>query len=420
VLLGCIADDSTGASDLANTLAKGGMRTLQFIGIPRAEDAGDCEAAVIALKTRSIAAEEAVRQSCAALERLLALGCRQIVFKICSTFDSTPAGNIGPVAEALAAHLCASTVPVCPAFPGAGRTVYQGHLFVSDRLLSESGMEEHPLNPMTDPDIRRWLRLQANGDVGHVPFATICAGPEAIRAALASERGGRLVICDAISDENLIAIGEAAADLPLLVGGSGIALGLPANFARKGLLHAPERPFSGVDGPGCVLAGSCSAATLGQVAAYAAAHPDLAVDVTRAVEDRGYADAIVAFVQERLDDEPLVHSSAGPEAVDAAQRQFGREQVAQAVEDLFGAVAVRLVRSGLRRLVVAGGETSGSVMAALGVTRLAVGPEIDPGVPALIAEQPVRIALALKSGNFGARDFFGKALAVLGSKYDGA
>ncbi len=421
MLLGCIADDSTGASDLANTLAKSGMRTLQFIGVPELEDAGECDAGVVALKTRSIPVGEAVRLSLLALDRLLALGARQIVFKICSTFDSTPEGNIGPVAEVLADRLGAAMVPVCPAFPGAGRTVYQGHLFVWDKLLSESGMQNHPLNPMTDSDIRRWLRLQSRGPVGHVPLKDVREGYDAVRERLAAEAaaGAQLVICDAVADSDLVTIGRGSVDLPLLVGGSGIALGLPDNFAAAGLLAKSEQSFAGVDGPGCVLAGSCSGATLGQVQAYGEAHPQLPVDVARAVEDPDYPREIVGFVQSRLTQEPLVHSSAAPDTVVAAQERFGRDRVAEALEHLFGEIAARLVEAGVRRLVVAGGETSGAVVQALGLRTLSIGPEIDPGVPALVSERPVRLALALKSGNFGGRDFFAKALATLGSKHDG-
>jgi uncharacterized protein YgbK (DUF1537 family) len=416
MLLGCIADDSTGASDLANTLARGGMRTVQFIGPPDVEDAADCDAAVVALKTRSIAPAEAVAQSLAALERLLALDCRQIVFKICSTFDSTPQGNIGPVGEALAQALGATVAPVCPAFPGAGRTVYQGHLFVGDRLLSESGMQNHPLNPMTDPDIRRWLARQARAPVGHVALPTVRKGAAAIGEQLGQESrtGARLVICDAVSDSDLVAIGEAAAALPLLVGGSGIALGLPANFARAGLLQASEPAFAGVAGPACVLAGSCSRATLGQIAEYSAKHPHLALDVKRAVEDPTYSDSVLAFARDHMGAAPLIYSSADPDTVRQWQDGLGAERVAHALEALFGAVAAALVRDGLRRLVVAGGETSGAVVAALGIRRMAIGPEIAPGVPALTVEGGPPLALALKSGNFGGPDFFAKALAVLG------
>ena len=236
MLLGAIADDFTGASDLANTLAKGGMATVQFVGVPR--EAADCEAGVVALKTRSIPADEAVRQSLAALDWLQAQGCRQILFKYCSTFDSTPAGNIGPVAEALLDRLGAPVAVVCPVFPATGRTLFMGHLFVQGRLLSESGMENHPLNPMTDPDIRRWLALQTKGEVGLVPYAVVQKGADAVRAALDAEAaaGRRLAVVDAVADEDLMVIGRAIAEHRLITGGSGIALGLPENFRRAGLL----------------------------------------------------------------------------------------------------------------------------------------------------------------------------------------
>ncbi|MBA3520808.1 MAG: four-carbon acid sugar kinase family protein [Rhizobiales bacterium] len=417
MLLGCIADDSTGASDLANTLAKGGMQTVQFIGIP-GDDAVDCDAAVIALKTRSIPALEAVEQSLAALERLIALGCRQFIFKVCSTFDSTPEGNIGPVADALAERLVAGAVPVCPAFPDTGRTVYQGHLFVRGRLLSESGMENHPLNPMTDPDIRRWLARQSRNSVGHLPLPVVQNGAGAIQKHLgqAAADGFRLVICDAVRNADLMHLGEACADLPLLVGGSGIGLGLPANFAKAGLLQTAAPAFAGVDGPGCVLAGSCSSATLAQIAEYAKSHPSFCIEVGRALEDADLLDELVAFVHSRQDAEPLVYSSAEPETVRTSQRRFGADRVARTLERLFGAAAAALVRDGIRRLVVAGGETSGAVVSALRIRRLAIGPEIDPGVPALKVDGPPALALALKSGNFGGPDFFAKALASLGSR----
>lgn len=417
MLLGCIADDSTGASDLANTLAKSGMRTVQYIGLP-ADDAGDCDAAVIALKTRSIPAAEAVAQSLASLERLIALGCRQFVFKVCSTFDSTPDGNIGPVADALCKRLGADVVPVCPAFPDTGRTVYQGHLFVGDRLLSQSGMENHPLNPMTDPDIRRWLARQSRQTVGHLPYSIVQGGAIEIQEGLrqAAADGFRLVICDAVRNADLAELGKACADLPLLVGGSGVGLGLPANFARAGLLGTAAPDFSGVEGPGCVLAGSCSSATRAQIAAYAKNHPSFCIEVGRALGDAAILDEVVAFVRAHQDADPLVYSSAETEAVRMAQQRFGAERVAQTLEHLFGAAAAELVQNGVRRLVVAGGETSGAVVTALGIRRMAIGPEIDPGVPALRVEGPPALTLALKSGNFGGLDFFAKALSKLGAR----
>ena len=417
MLLGCIADDFTGASDLANTLAKGGMRTVQFNGVPAGGTDLGCEAGVVALKTRSIAAADAVAQSLTALRWLRERGCRQFFFKYCSTFDSTPEGNIGPVAEALLDALAAPSAVVCPVFPATGRTLYMGHLFVGDRLLSESGMENHPLNPMTDADIRRWLGLQTAGEVGLVPYATVRRGGAAIREAIDAEaaNGRRLVVVDAVADEDLMAIGEAIAGDRLVTGGSGVALGLPENFRRAGLLAEEGSGFTPARGPGVVLSGSCSKASLAQVEAYLASHPGMAVAADDLMSGSlGVGEAMDFFRAHRAE-EPLVYSTAEPERVKAAQGRHGREAVAGAIETFFGSLAQGLVGEGVSRLVVGGGETSGAVVTALGLDHMLVGPEIDPGVPALAAggERPLR--LALKSGNFGAADFFGKALAALGA-----
>ena len=416
MLLGCIADDFTGASDVANTIARGGMRTRLFVG--DADIPEDCDAGVIALKSRSIAPAEAIRQSLSALDRLLAAGCRQIVFKYCSTFDSTPEGNIGPVAEALARALGVAGVVVCPAFPATGRTVYQGHLFVGDKLLSASGMERHPLTPMTDPDIRRWLRRQSTATVGHIDHATVRMSPSAVRRRLAEEAAldHVLVVVDATSEEDLRAIGVALAGARLVTGASGIALGLPDNFRDAGLLPAPPLSFGGVGGPALVLSGSCSVATRKQVELYRAAHPSLEVDVDRLIACEPVVAEAVAFVAKHALAAPLVYSTADPEKVAAAQSRHGAETSALAVEALFGEIVRRSVDGGVRRIVVAGGETSGAVVTALDLHGLDIGSEIDPGVPALRAVTPtgVQLGLALKSGNFGAPDFLSRAVAMLG------
>ena len=417
MLLGCIADDFTGASDLANTLAKGGMRTVQFNGVPGADGDSDCEAAVVALKTRSIAPGDAVSQSLAALEWLRGKGCRQVYFKYCSTFDSTPEGNIGPVAEALLDALDAPSAIVCPVFPATGRTLFMGHLFVGTTLLSESGMENHPLNPMTDADIRRWLGRQTKGAVGLVPYATVRRGAAAIGAAIDAEarEGRRLVVVDAVADEDLMAIGAAVAGHRLVTGGSGAALGLPENFRRAGLLADEGSGFTPAEGPGLVLSGSCSKASVSQVAAYLRGHPGLAVGADDLMSGRLTAEEALAFVRAHGDEAPLVYSTADPETVKSAQERHGRDAVAHAVETFFGEVGRAAVDGGVSRLVVGGGETSGAVVTALGVERMLVGPEIDPGVPALAASGDRTLRLALKSGNFGAEDFFDKALAALGT-----
>jgi uncharacterized protein YgbK (DUF1537 family) len=416
MLLGCIADDFTGASDLANTLNKGGMATVQFVGIPKRPSSPDCEAGVVALKTRSIAVAEAVAQSLAALAWLKEQGCRQYLFKYCSTFDSTPQGNIGPVAESLLAKLDAPAAVVCPAFPATGRTLFMGHLFVSDRLLSESGMEKHPLNPMRDPDIRRWLRLQSQGEVGLVPYVVVRQGPAAIRTAIDLEAAARrrLVVVDAIVEEDLIAIGRAAADHRLVTGGSGIALGLPENFRERGLLKGRSSGFTPTTGPAVALSGSCSTASRGQVQAYLANHPGLAVSPDALIRGSLTADKALAFALDNVTQSPIIYSTAEPEVVRAAQQRYGAARVAAQIETFFGELAARLADAGVSRIAVGGGETSGAVVTALGIERLRIGPEIDPGVPALVGEGKHSVRLALKSGNFGAPSFYEKALGVLG------
>ncbi|SFR59180.1 3-oxo-tetronate kinase [Litoreibacter janthinus] len=414
MLLGCIGDDFTGSSDLANTLSKQGMRTVQYTGIPNGNAEADVEAGVVALKSRSIDPQDAVTQSLAALEWLLAQGCEQIFFKYCSTFDSTPEGNIGPVADALALALDAHKVIVCPAFPGTGRSIYHGHLFVKDVLLSESGMQNHPLTPMTDPDIRRWLAPQTKFEVGHVGAESVLAGADAIKGALAAEHanGKRLVVVDALRDADLMEIGEAADGLPLITGGSGVALGLPRNFARRGLISQNTATWRGETGKCVALSGSCSNATRAQVELHSRSNPSIEVPAADVIEGRLLPETVVHWLVQ-ADGIPLAFSSADPAAVKEVQAEFGRERSAEALEGFFAEVARQLVRSGVTKLLTAGGETSGAVVEGLDLTTLEIGPEIDPGVPALRAGNA--LVVALKSGNFGAPDYFEKAARVLGA-----
>lgn len=415
MLIGVIADDFTGASDIANTLAKGGLSTVQFVGVPDAVPA-DCAVGVISLKSRSTPAVEAVRDSLAACDWLVKAGARQIIFKYCSTFDSSPEGNIGPVAEALLDRLGAEVAVVCPVFPATGRTLFMGHLFVKDRPLNESGLEHHPLNPMTDADIRRWLRRQTRGEVGHVPYATVRQGPEAVGAAMAAEAaaGRRLVVVDAVADDDLRVIGKAIAGHRLITGGSGIALGLPDNLRAAGLVGPDAHSaFTPVEGPAVVLSGSCSPASREQIAHYAATHPALLVAPDELMAGRIDAGKAVAWARERLDQAPAVYTTADPAEVAAAQMRHGREHLAAGIERFFGTVAAGLAQAGVRRMAIGGGETSGAVVTALAVKAFAVGPEIDPGVPALAEVGSRGLRLALKSGNFGALDFYDKALRRL-------
>ncbi|WP_299637594.1 3-oxo-tetronate kinase [uncultured Ruegeria sp.] len=421
MLIGVIADDFTGGSDVANTLAKGvdgegGLRTAQYPGVPTGPAAPDIDAGVVSLKSRSNPVEDAVHESLEALNWLLNQGCEQILFKYCSTFDSTPDGNIGPVADALTAVLDAHGVVVCPAFPTTGRTVYQGHLFVGDVLLSESGMQNHPLTPMTDPDLRRWLRLQSKNAVGHLPLSIVLAGSQQIRAAITNS-AERYIVADAVSDEHLLTLGEALQGVPLVTGGSGIALGLPRNFIRSGMAKANTPTAESSSGPEAILAGSCSGATRGQLAEHQKAHPTYPIDVPGVMNGTVTVDDLMGFIAENTGNAPLVHSSGTPDEVKEIQAKFGREAVAETLDALFADTARALVQRGYHRIVVAGGETSGAVAQAvageLGSPAMRIGAEIDPGVPVLTLGEDQPISLALKSGNFGAPDFFTKALRIM-------
>ncbi len=421
MLIGVIADDFTGASDIANTLAKGvapegGLRTAQFAGVPDAPADPAIEAGVISLKSRSAPVAEAVADSLDALAWLRAQGCQQFVFKYCSTFDSTRAGNIGPVADALADALGATGVLVCPAFPATGRTVYQGHLFVFDRLLNASGMQHHPLTPMTDPDLRRWLGHQTASTIGHIGLDTVLSGAHDTRNALTTEmvRDTRFVVADAVTEADLLVLGAAVAGQPLVTGASGIALGLPRNLIRDGRATGGGASPVSVAGPAAVLAGSCSGATRGQIEVHAQTQPTYAIDVPGVMDGTVTARDLVAFVIRHADAVPLVHSSGTPDEVAALQAEYGRIAVAERLDALFATTARQLVRAGFARIVVAGGETSGAVAQAvtdaLQVSAMTIGPEIDPGVPVLTIGTDTPVALALKSGNFGATDFFAKAV----------
>jgi uncharacterized protein YgbK (DUF1537 family) len=419
-LLGCVADDFTGATDLASMLVKNGMRTVQVIGVPGAADpVPDADAIVVALKSRTAPVAQAVSESLAALAWLQAAGCRQFFFKYCSTFDSTDQGNIGPVADAMVAALGSGFALACPAFPANARSVYQGHLFVGAALLNESGMEKHPLTPMTDANLVRVLSRQTDGTVGLVPFATVEQGAAAIRDAMTAlkEQGRRYAIVDAVTNAHLDAIGEAAAAHALITGGSGVALGLPENFRRAGLLKVQQNPGALPDAPGhaAVLAGSCSRATLLQIATARDHTPVLELDPLATPDAGALAAQAVAWIEGKLGAAPIViAASAPPERVAALQQRLGRDAAGALVEQALAGIAEALVARGVRRLVVAGGETSGAVVTRLGVRRLRIGTEIDPGVPWTFAEgSGPPLLLALKSGNFGARDFFLKSFAAL-------
>lgn len=418
VLLGAIADDFTGATDLANTLVKRGMRAVQTIGVPNADiDLGDAEAVVVALKVRTAPVAEAVDASVQALSWLRTLGARQLFFKYCSTFDSTPAGNIGPIADALIDALDTDLALVCPAFPANARTVYQGHLFVGEQLLSESSMKDHPLTPMRDSSLVRLMSAQTHRKVGLVAHTKVAAGVVATAAAFESlrEAGVAYAVVDAITDLDLETIGASASDHRLITGGSGVALGLPENFRRDGVLGPPAKASAPtVKGRQVVLAGSCSQATRGQIRFAARTWPTLKLDPDRIAGGEPVVDEVAAWVGDHADDTPvLIYASAEPDEVAAVQSKYGRERAGAMIENAFGNIARALVAKGARRMIIAGGETAGAGVSALNVQGLRIGVEIDPGVPWTETLNEPRIALALKSGNFGGEDFFPKALHML-------
>ncbi|SEE86075.1 Uncharacterized conserved protein YgbK, DUF1537 family [Burkholderia sp. WP9] len=423
-LLGCIADDFTGATDLANMLVRGGMRTVQTIGVPASNDLLEADALVVALKSRTIPAADAVAQSLAALDWLRAQGCRQFFFKYCSTFDSTDAGNIGQVTDALLDALSADSTTgaftiACPAFPENGRTIFRGHLFVGDALLNASGMENHPLTPMRDANLVSVLQRQTGSKVGLVRYDAVARGVSAVRERFDTLRneGVRMAIADAVSDADLYVLGEACADLTLITGGSGVALGLPANFRRAGLLaeQADAAQLPRVDGLSAVLAGSASKATNAQVAQWRATRPAFRIDPLAAARGEAVVEQALAFAQPYLDKaEPmLIYATATPDEVKAVQGQLGVNEAGHLVENTLASIASGLRERGVRKFVVAGGETSGAVVQALDVHTLRIGAQIDPGVPATATTGAEPLALALKSGNFGTTDFFEKALRHL-------
>lgn len=420
--LGCIADDYTGASDLANTLTRAGLRTVQTIGIP-ADDLAlpEVDAVVVSLKSRSIEAGLAVSRSRAADKWLRGRGAGHVLFKICSTFDSTDAGNIGPVMDALRADGGERVVLVTPAFPETGRTVYQGNLFVGVVPLNESPLKDHPLNPMHDSNLVRVLARQSRTQVGLVDLATVTRGPDAVRARLAdlSGKGIGAAIIDAVFDRDLETIGLVAAEHRVSVGASGIGLGLARALVSTGRVKsaaASGETGAAVGGPAACLAGSCSQATLQQIANAEPVMPVLHLDPERIVAGTDEAQRALGWARPRLADGPvLIASSSTPEQVGALQARHGRDAAGHAIEQAMADIADGLVQAGVRRLIVAGGETSGAVVDRLRIPGFLVGAEIAAGVPVLraVGAEAGDMLLALKSGNFGGPEFFSDALGLM-------
>jgi uncharacterized protein YgbK (DUF1537 family) len=426
--LGCIADDFTGATDLANNLVRGGMRTVQTIGVP--DDTSTpmaADAIVVALKSRTMAPADAVAQSLEALRWLRAQGVQQIYFKYCSTFDSTAEGNIGPVTDALLDALSdwpdSDFTIACPAFPENQRTVFRGHLFVGDQLLSDSSMRNHPLTPMTDANLVRVLQAQTKSKVGLVAYNVVAQGEQATRerfAALQAE-GVRIAVVDAVSNDDLIRLGAALRGMALVTAGSGVAIGLIQNWraARPATADLQADRLPPPTGLRAVISGSCSQATNAQVSHFkSTGKPGFAVNPLALAAGDDVVSQALTWAEGHLAEGPvLVYATAESSDVQNVQAQLGAARAGEMVEHALSAIARGLVERGVRQLVVAGGETSGAVVKELGVRQMTIGPQIDPGVPWTSVQSTVidggTLHVALKSGNFGTVDFFTKAFQQL-------
>ncbi|MEH2922271.1 3-oxo-tetronate kinase [Samsonia erythrinae] len=415
IKLGVIADDFTGATDIASFLVNNGLPTVQLNGVPPSDFKVETQAVVISLKSRSCPAQQAVADSLKALTWLQQQGCQQFYFKYCSTFDSTAKGNIGPVTDALLAQLGETQTIISPALPVNGRTVYQGYLFVMDQLLSESGMRHHPVTPMTDSNLMRVMEQQAAGRCGLVPYNVMDQGAEAVKQRLAAlkEQGMRYVVLDTLNERHLLTQGEALRDMKLVTGGSGLAIGLARQWAgstaQNGSATEAGRPQSGA---GVVLSGSCSVMTNKQVARYLKQAAGRAIDVARCLDGAqpSYVQELVDWVKAHRNDAlaPLLYATSSPDQLAQIQQRWGAEASSQAVEKLFAAVASQLQQDGFQRFIIAGGETSSIVVQMLGIHAFHIGPSISPGVP-WVRSTNHPLSLALKSGNFGDEDFFARA-----------
>ena len=419
ILLGCIADDFTGATDLANNLVRSGMRTLQTIGIPETSNVAQVDAVVVSLKTRTIPADDAIEQALRALAWLKASGAQQIYFKYCSTFDSTANGNIGPVAEALMKALATDFTIATPAFPENKRFVFQGHLFLGDQLLNESGMQNHPLTPMHDSNLVRVLQSQSKSPIGLIDYHCVNEGSQSIEAKFQDLRLSSvgIAIVDAISNRDLFEIGRACKTLPLVTGASGIAIGLPQNFSLSEAGQAELLPAA--TGFQAILSGSCSQASNEQVATFIKAGlPAYQINPLQLAKNPETIQHAIDWAIEHIQQGPaLIYSTADPDAVKSIQNQLGISEAGNLIENALAAIAQGLVAAGVRQLIVAGGEVSGACVQALGIKQLQIGLQIDPGVPWCYANSEIidnqGIHLALKSGNFGTPDFFLKSFGML-------
>lgn len=413
--LGVIADDFTGATDIASFLVNYGMSTIQLNGVPQDSLTldNDVDAVVISLKSRSCPVNEAVEQSVAALKWLQQQGCKQFYFKYCSTFDSTSKGNIGPVTDALLDALDEKLTIISPALPVNGRTIYQGYLFVMAQLLSDSGMRHHPINPMTDSSLIRLMESQSKGKCGLIPFNIIESGANAVSAKLdeLKNAGYRYVVLDTLTEKHLLTQGEAVRDMKLVTGGSGLAIGLAKQWAKPGVDSQQAQKAGQPQGDkSVILSGSCSVMTNKQVAAYQNQAPSFALDIEKCLIDDNYINIVNQWVIDNSSQSlaPLVYATTSPENLASIQNKWGIEKTSIAVESFFANLAKRLVDQGYNKIITAGGETSSIIVQTLSISGFHIGPTIAPGVPWVRAiDKP--LSLSLKSGNFGDETFFIKA-----------
>ena len=423
--LGIIGDDFTGSSDIANNLKKSGMKVSMYAGIPhsKAKDEQNhfTDAIVIALKTRTLPIENAISESLKALSWLKECGCQQFIFKYCSTFDSTKEGNIGPVTDAIMEELNIDFTIACPSFPDAGRTVFYGHMFVNGKPLNESGMEKHPLNPMTDHNLVRWLDYQTKHSVGLIDYETINKGVKSVKEKINNLKfeGYKYAIVDTINNSNFDSICNGVKDLRFLTGGSGIALGLPKIYEKEGLLSDEEFQIPENSTNSIILSGSCSTATLNQIEVYKKENPSYFISADEVMNNKNLIEDVIKWIKNNETLSPLIYSSADPKIVKEKQTQYGQEILANKIEKFFEKLSNKLLNHTFGIFISAGGETSGAVVNGLGLQEFKIGQEISHGVPALWSpnsncNKPVSVAL--KSGNFGQIDFFERALRILRTK----
>ena len=415
MLIGVIGDDFTGSSDIANNLKKAGMSVSMYAGIPKKKDKKlSSQAVVIALKTRTIPVKKAVKESIKALNWLKNANCKKIIYKYCSTFDSTKKGNIGPVIDALMENLKCDFTIACPSFPDAGRSLYFGHMFVNGIPLNECGMENHPLTPMTDHNLVRWLNYQTKNKVGLIDITTVKKGSGEIKKKIVSlkKQGMKYCLIDTIENIDFDQICEGTKHLKMLTGGSGIALGLPKIFKKQGLIKKNNKILPKINSYSIIISGSCSNTTLSQIKNYKNKHPSLSLEPEKIINDLEYLRKVINWVIKNKKNKPLLYSSSKPDIVKKNQKEYGKDLIASKIESFFQDVVSELYEEDFKKIVSAGGETSGAVVKGLGIEELQIGQEISAGVP-IMWEPNKSIKIALKSGNFGQEDFFSRALKML-------